>query len=516
MNRVFCCPTAQPWLFAACVSIALWPVVGAVWAADKEEPVESPGNAEPEVNELIDRVAYLWDQLMSVNARIEVIDEAILRGKGKKVQAKASIGTAERGTDLMDAKGGGPERWSKFYGKAAKDFYFEHTPRGPVKVERPEQFDYLYKKHERHINNARQAIADIAKDASQLYSRRAQLESEQSALWAVIGLEHIQRLGIPQHSLYHWRLQESSPVRLSDGSEMENPRLKVMRSAVLVLRTLDVTAAGGIDRLTEGKQGVYNQPIVYAKLRDAVKNVRGPAEEVAIHFRDTEGADSRDGKKMVVLLNHYKLLESATRNSCDAYQRAVGIDTASEQKLADPQREKLQDAVFNFAGETIRLDSTLRAMADDWKIVGVAGEAYPDEIANPWNSAAAASEPASNPAAASPDVAGTTGAPRESEAVMNLREIRVHKEKKVESHPVVHEAGVAFVVRKDGKKSPLLQQGNSLSWKMIGGQIREVDLTTKMSPDGKRIELIYGAEGQPLPPAPAAAPLKGGNKRGKR
>jgi hypothetical protein len=135
----------------------------------------------------------------------------------------------------------------------------------------------------------------------------------------------------------------------------------------LFLRTVDGTVLAGIEYLKT------NQENVYQTLRDLVHASRAPAEKAVLVYRDTVGETTSEGMRMVALIDHFKGMESQTRNICDAYRQAATIDALKEEQREEELRGQLQRALFRFAQATSRLDDALTTLANQWGIVGDTG-----------------------------------------------------------------------------------------------------------------------------------------------
>ena len=167
-----------------------------------------------------DRLIFLMVRLASTEASLEAIDNAIaLSGKyqsRKTVQAKQS----EKKNDDMDRNGGGPVKWSSFYGRTAESFFYHPTDRNttyhtttilsqqapindnqasagvpsrqglPVH-QRPPQFDYLYRANESAKARAEKEVSELKGRIEPLFERKRNLESEQSGLWCEIAFRAV-------------------------------------------------------------------------------------------------------------------------------------------------------------------------------------------------------------------------------------------------------------------------------------------------------------------------------------
>lgn len=135
----------------------------------------------------------------------------------------------------MDRKGGGPMKWSQFYGTTAEKFFYHPTDRNssyhtvtvlspqppqndnqtgpgipsrqglPVH-QRPPQFDYIYRANEGGSAKAESEAAGLRGKVEALTARRRELELEQVALWVEIAFRAAAHFELNRKPVFRFEL----------------------------------------------------------------------------------------------------------------------------------------------------------------------------------------------------------------------------------------------------------------------------------------------------------------------
>jgi hypothetical protein len=172
--------------------LAVLAVIFAIAAVAIADPPAAPphGDSAPFDVKLTPRQQSLLMQLSDAEANIQAINKALIRTGYKVGVAYDRIDSNLKGNELMDRKGGGPVRWDEFYGRTARDFVM-HDAGSPVyhQVQRPSEFDFIYRANDNQISRAKDQIASLEKNQSALLARREKHEADQARLWATIAFE---------------------------------------------------------------------------------------------------------------------------------------------------------------------------------------------------------------------------------------------------------------------------------------------------------------------------------------
>jgi hypothetical protein len=141
---------------------------------DKKAPIAPAEKLEEGWDEIDERLIFLMVRLANTETSLEAVEKTIAASSRK---ASVKTGDAKRAiteNEKMDRKGGGPMKWSQFYGTTAEKFFYHPTDRNssyhtvtvlspqppqndnqtapgipsrqglPIH-QRPPQFDYIYK-----------------------------------------------------------------------------------------------------------------------------------------------------------------------------------------------------------------------------------------------------------------------------------------------------------------------------------------------------------------------------------
>lgn len=76
-----------------------------------------------------DRLVFLMVRLASTETSLEAIDKALAASGRSQSRKNTQVKQAENKNEDMDRKGGGPLKWSLFYGRTAESFFYHPTDR---------------------------------------------------------------------------------------------------------------------------------------------------------------------------------------------------------------------------------------------------------------------------------------------------------------------------------------------------------------------------------------------------
>jgi len=321
----------------------------------------------PDATGLTPRQQNLLLQLSDAEANIQAINKA-LRLTGYEVgRAYDRIDSNLKGNEMMDRKGGGPVRWDEFYGRSARDFYAPQLwatyhregngktvdaklAAGYTELNRPTQFDAIYKANYSQISRAEDRIAKLSRDQAALLERRQKHEADQSRLWSTLAWEQVEDREISLHALSRFALKPSGP------------EAAVLRPLVLFLRTADRVAADGLesiqaDQAATFQAGSQRMATAFASLRfslvDPLDNPELPADR------------KKDAEAIKALC---KEVSEECKVISDNYGNALDRDKAKQDASKLEFRGQLQTSLGEFASALGTLDDAIVATAKAWGI----------------------------------------------------------------------------------------------------------------------------------------------------
>ena len=122
--------------------------------------------------EIDQRLVFLTVQLSATEASLAAVKRALAGAKYQQGSQSNRAEAMKAKNQDMDRKGGGPVPWDQFYGTTAQDFYFhpyvslhaknndgsrldvEKSKAPSVPIQRPPQFNYIYKANVEAARNA--------------------------------------------------------------------------------------------------------------------------------------------------------------------------------------------------------------------------------------------------------------------------------------------------------------------------------------------------------------------------
>lgn len=326
-------------------------------------------------DEMDERLIFLMVRLASLEASLDAIDQALLTANTKSGR-KSSVGNrADRANEDMDRKGGGPLKWSLFYGMTAEKFFYHpvdpntsyHTvtvlsqqgPQADNKVgggvpasqglpvhQRPPQFDYIYRANESAKARAQAEVAEIRGNINTLVERRARLEAEQASLWVGIAFRSLSHYDLDKKPLYRFEPQ----VNTSDPSVVK--RTDVMKAAVEFMRL-------ALSIMTESER---DQAAAFSRIRPAVVAARQRLSDeylkLSVDVLDGKSAEGR-------FVQLAKRLEDVASNLSDSYIVAREGDQARDQQRKETFRAMLQTSLISYAQIVLALDEMAIEMQNE-------------------------------------------------------------------------------------------------------------------------------------------------------
>lgn len=192
------------------------------------------------------RLVFLVSRLADVEASLDAIEQ-IAASKDRQINSKnRDSKRADRDNEDMDRKGGGPIKWSEFYGTTAEKFFYHPTDRNssyhtvtvlsqqgsqadnkvgggvpssqglPVH-QRPPQFDYIYRANEKARARAISEASELRGKIDQLNARRQKLEAEQAVLWVDIAFRSVGHYDLDKKPVYRYE-----PLLMASDTDSRN------------------------------------------------------------------------------------------------------------------------------------------------------------------------------------------------------------------------------------------------------------------------------------------------------
>jgi len=368
----------------ACLGIAMVLGLGSAESFAQEADDAKPAFAEPRKDWKWDedkRFDFLMERLASLEASLDAVDRAIAKASGKRGLKLGEARRAEAGNSAMDRKGGGPMRWTEFYGTTAEKFFYHpvdpsttyHTStvlrqmgsdqddkllsgipssQSVPSHQRPPQFDYIYRANQDAKQRAESEASAIQGQLDALLERREKLETEQADLWCRLAFRAIQRLNIPRRPELRFRLVAAST------DPMDEKRAVVLEAAARFLASSLLI----IEKADE------DQATALGNIRKIVTNARNEFDDVLLANAEVS-ADSADREKPLGQFTALaQLLDDTSNNLSESYEVAIDGSRAKDAVRKDQFRGLLQRSLIEYAQIVMALDESTRAMQKAWRI----------------------------------------------------------------------------------------------------------------------------------------------------
>ena len=346
--------------------------------ADKKAPIAPAEKLAEGWDEIDERLIFLMVRLANTETSLEAVEKTIAassrKASVKTGDAKRAIGENEK----MDRKGGGPMKWSQFYGTTAEKFFYHPTDRNssyhtvtvlspqppqndnqtapgipsrqglPVH-QRPPQFDYIYKANQGAAAKAEAEAGLLKGKVEALAARRRKLELEQVALWVEIAFR----------AAAHFDLHKKPVFRFEPLLVGNDPDAKlhadIMKTAAAFMRV----SLAIVDEAPKDQDGTL------VRIKPAVSDAREKLNDAWLRLAvDSSDKNTVEGKFAALA----KRLDDVGRNLTESYEIAVDGDINADELRKDTFRGQLQGSLVSYAQIVLALDEMATQMRDQWKI----------------------------------------------------------------------------------------------------------------------------------------------------
>jgi hypothetical protein len=427
-------------------------------------------------DEIDQRLIFLMVRLANVEATLDAIDQAI-EGKNRLSNTKSTASKrAERENEDLDRKGGGPLKWSQFYGTTAEKFFYHPTDRnstyhtvtvlnqqGPQadnKVggglpssqglpvhQRPPQFDYIYRSNERAKARAEAEAYELRGKIDQLFIRRQRLEAEQAGLWVEIAFRAIAHYDLDKKPLYRFEplLVETDTISRQRADSMR-AAIEFMAVALSIIADTEREQAGTFLRI---------KPTI-AKARQTLNDTY---LKLAVDVTDRQSTVGR----MYALA---KRLDDIAANLTDSYSVSVEGDAAKDKERKEMFRAQLQQSLLGYAQIILAMDEMASQLKYEY--------GYQPDLEKPIQLV---------------DFK-ITDVKREP-PVKRLVRISYLDNGKWIDHPISYDGNQVLVKRLTGTKTPLIKDGNRYSFVIYTGDTTWFDESTGRDHLGRPVKFTY-------------------------
>jgi hypothetical protein len=300
----------------------------------------------------------------------------VLDGKAIAANSKESAAVrSEKANEQLDRKGGGPIKWSEFYGVTAENFFYHPTDRnttyhtrtilsqqGPqadnkigggvpssqgIPVhQRPPQFDYIYRANEKARDRAEAEASSLRGKLDKLVARRQRLETEQAGLWVEVAFRAIRHYDLDQKPLYRF-----DPLLLTSDTPSRERAEMIKTSAAFMALSLSIVSDAEKDQVG-----------TFTRIKPAVAEARQKMSDSFLRL----GMDVTDKQTNVGRFSALaKKIDDVSANLTDSYIVAVEGDSAKDQQRKTLFRGQLQQSLLNYAQIILAMDEMLCCLAEE-------------------------------------------------------------------------------------------------------------------------------------------------------
>ena len=346
--------------------------------ADKKAPIAPAEKLAEGWDEIDERLIFLMVRLANTETSLEAVEKTIAASSRK---ASVKTGDAKRAineNEKMDRKGGGPMKWSQFYGTTAEKFFYHPTDRNsfyhtqtvlspqppqndnqtapgipsrqglPVH-QRPPQFDYIYKANQGAAAKAEAEAGLLKGKVEALAARRRKLELEQVALWVEIAFR----------AAAHFELNKKPVFRFEPILAADDPDAKlhadIMKTSAAFMRV----ALSIVDEAPKDQDGTL------VRIKPAISDAREKLNDAWLRLAvDTSDKKTVEGKFAALA----KRLDDVSRNLTESYEISVDGDMNADELRKDTFRGQLQGSLVSYAQIVLALDEMATQMRDQWKV----------------------------------------------------------------------------------------------------------------------------------------------------
>lgn len=344
----------------------------------KAAPIAPAEAVQEGWDEIDQRLIFLMIRLANTESSLEAVEKVIgINSRKQSVKlgdAKRKIGDNEK----MDEKGGGPMKWSQFYGTTAEKFFYHPTDRNsfyhtqtvltpqppqndnqtgpgipsrqglPVH-QRPPQFDYIYKANQDASKRAEEEAAQLKNKIDALLERRQRLEAEQNALWCEIAFHAVDHFDLDKKPLFRFE-----PLLVGNDADAKR-QIGIVKSAVEFMRV-------ALAILSEAQK---DQATTFNRIKPAISQSRQILNDEWLKLAvDASDKNSTEGKFVALA----KRLNDMANNLSESYEVAAEGDQEKDQERKDLFRGQLQQSLIGYAQIVLALDEMAVEMRDTWKI----------------------------------------------------------------------------------------------------------------------------------------------------
>jgi hypothetical protein len=278
--------------------------------------------------------------------------------------------------------------WDQFYGKTASSFYnraeyqkqqvavsagaaavkqVQSHGADLVPIDRPPQFDFIYKANADQAAHAQEKIGKLLNNQEGLLARRHDLELDENRLWAQLSWEAVGDREIAFRPIYRFALKPA-----------DDAHAQLLRPEILFLRTADKAIATALDAVEQ------NQDATFADLQQRTKDAyaalqQSMADATAAPQLKPEELRDADAVKSIC-----KQAMEECEIIFDNYRQARGSERAKDDPSRLAFRGQLQSAIAHLGTTLLTLDDRITAAADGWHVAANQGAPSPDKLPN-WS-----------------------------------------------------------------------------------------------------------------------------------
>lgn len=330
--------------------------------------------------EIDKRLLFLMVRLANVEASLDAVEKKL--GVNARQQA-ARVGDAKRaelGNEMMDRKGGGPVKWSQFYGRTAEKFFYHPTDRNttyhtttvlgqrsPVddnQVEpgvpsrqglpvhqRPPQFDYIYKANRDAQARAEREVQQLRNKVDALQARRRQLEDEQAALWCQIAFRAVTRYDFARKPLFRFE-----PTAAAADTVSRQQAEAVKAAAIFMRRGLSIV-----------EEAEKNQARAFGNIKAVIADANEKLDDSLLQL-DTLTADTSSHETAIGRFSALaRRLKDIADNISDSYEVSIDGDRFKDEVRKDTFRGLLQESLVDYAEVLLAMNEMALLMESEAK-----------------------------------------------------------------------------------------------------------------------------------------------------
>lgn len=347
-------------------------------AAEKKATI-APAEAVKDGWEQIDeRLVFLMIRLANTETSLEAVEKSIAANSRKQAVKIGDAKRAVRENEKMDRNGGGPMKWSKFYGTTADKFFYHPTdrnstyhtltvlsqqqPNGDGKGfdgttssqglpihNRPPQFDYIYRANQEASKRAEDEAAQFKGQVGALIARRNKLELEQVALWTEIAFR----------SVGHYDLDKKPLFRFEPSLDRGNVDAKLHADVMRTVATFLRVSLSIVDEASK------DQAATLVRIKPAIAEARQVLNDSWLRLA-VEASDKTTTEGKFAALA--KRLDDVASNLSESYVVSVDGDNDADQLRKETFRGQLQESLVGYAQIVLALDEMATELRDKWMI----------------------------------------------------------------------------------------------------------------------------------------------------